>query len=142
MFNYCWFEYHISYFINKSTVQTVCVAWFASRATTDLLTYSSGTDIPNELCFNFSISDYFTEIVNLPALRGCDCQICLFWFWYLFYSSFPSIWKFWSFCCSVSIDLPSNLKVMPLVIVQLLTIPVQIGMVFVIIWEIFDRIIS
>ena len=110
MFNYCWFEYHIPYFINKSTVQTVCAAWFASRATTDLLTYSGGTDIPNELCFNFSISDYFTEIVNFPALRGCDCQICLFWFWYLFYSSFPSIWKFWSCCCSVSIDLPSNLK--------------------------------
>ena len=32
----------------------------------DLLTYSSGTDWPGELCYNFSISNDLTQMVNFP----------------------------------------------------------------------------
>ena len=39
----------------------------------DWLTYSSGTDRPGELCYNFSISDDITEIVNFPT-RIPDCD--------------------------------------------------------------------
>ena len=33
----------------------------------DWLTYSSGTDQPDELCYNFSISSDFTQMVNSPT---------------------------------------------------------------------------
>ena len=33
----------------------------------DWLTYSSGTDKPGELCYNFSISNDLTQIVNFPT---------------------------------------------------------------------------
>ena len=39
----------------------------------DWLTYSSGTDQPGELCYNFSISDDLTQIVNFPT-RIPDCD--------------------------------------------------------------------
>ena len=32
------------------------------------LTYSGGTDRPGELCYNFSISDDLTQMVNFPTL--------------------------------------------------------------------------
>ena len=39
----------------------------------DWLTYSSGTDRPSELCYNFSISTDLTQMVNLPTrILGCD----------------------------------------------------------------------
>ena len=38
----------------------------------DWLTYSGGTDRPGELCYNFSISNNLTQIVNFPA-RIPDC---------------------------------------------------------------------
>ena len=39
----------------------------------DWRTYSSGTDRPGELCYNFSISNYFTQIVNFPTwIPDCD----------------------------------------------------------------------
>ena len=39
----------------------------------DWLTYSRGTDRPGELCYNFSISDDLTWMVNLPTrISGCD----------------------------------------------------------------------
>ena len=34
---------------------------------TDWLTYSGGTDRLGELCYNFSISNYLTQIVNFPT---------------------------------------------------------------------------
>ena len=37
------------------------------------LTYSGGTDKPGELCYNFSISNKLTQMVNLPA-RMSDCN--------------------------------------------------------------------
>ena len=39
----------------------------------DWLTYSSGTDRPGELCYNFSISNDFTPMVNFPT-RIPDCD--------------------------------------------------------------------
>ena len=39
----------------------------------DWLTYSGGTDRPSELCYNFSISNDLTQMVNFPAqICGCD----------------------------------------------------------------------
>ena len=41
----------------------------------DWLTYSSGTDRFGELCYNFSISNDFTEMVNFPTqFPDCDSQ--------------------------------------------------------------------
>ena len=37
------------------------------------LTYSGGTDRPGELCYNFSISNNLTQIVNFPT-RIPDCD--------------------------------------------------------------------
>ena len=39
----------------------------------DCLTYSGGTDRPGELCYNFSISNDLTQIVNFPT-RIPDCD--------------------------------------------------------------------
>ena len=37
------------------------------------ITYSSGTDRPGELCYNFSISNDLTQMVNFPTrIPGCD----------------------------------------------------------------------
>ena len=39
--------------------------------------YSSGTDRPSELCYNFSISNNLTQIVNFPTwilLPFLDCD--------------------------------------------------------------------
>ena len=33
----------------------------------DWLTYSNGTDKPGELCYNFSISDDLTQMINFPT---------------------------------------------------------------------------
>ena len=39
----------------------------------DWLTYSDGTDQPGELCYNFSISNDFTQMVNFPIrIPVCD----------------------------------------------------------------------
>ena len=39
----------------------------------DWLTYSGGTDRPGEICFNFSIHNDFTQIVNFPTgIPDCD----------------------------------------------------------------------
>ena len=39
----------------------------------NLLTYSGGTDRPGELCYNFSVSNDLTQMVNFPTLiPDCD----------------------------------------------------------------------
>ena len=39
----------------------------------DWFTYSSGTDRPGELCYNFSISNDLTQMVNFPtSIPDCD----------------------------------------------------------------------
>ena len=39
----------------------------------DWLTYSGGTDRSGELCYNFSLSNYITQMVNFPT-RIFDCD--------------------------------------------------------------------
>ena len=39
----------------------------------DWLTYSSGTDRPGELCYNFSVSNDLTQMFNFPTrIPGCN----------------------------------------------------------------------
>ena len=39
----------------------------------DALTYSGGTGRPGELCYNFSISNDLTQMINFPTrIRDCD----------------------------------------------------------------------
>ena len=82
----------------------------------DWLTYSSGTDRPGELCYNFSISNDFTLIVNFPT-RIPDCDSHSPALLDLFLSSDASICSTMAFpplgnsdhvVVSVSIDFPTN----------------------------------
>ena len=84
----------------------------------DWLTYSSGTDRPGELCYNFSISNDLTQIVNFPT-RIPDCDSHSPALLDLFLSSDASICSTVAFpplensdhvVVSVSIDFPRNSK--------------------------------
>ena len=44
----------------------------------DWLTYSGVTDRPGELCYNFSISNDFTQIVNFPTRIPVTLTVLLF----------------------------------------------------------------
>ena len=49
------------------------------------LTYSGGTDIPGELCYNFSTSNELIKMVNFPTwISDCDSQSCFFGFIFIF----------------------------------------------------------
>ena len=84
----------------------------------DWLTYSGGTDRLGELCYNFSISNDFTQIVNFPTrIRDCDSHSPALLD--LFISSDASICSTMAFpplgnsdhvVVSVSIDFPINSK--------------------------------
>ena len=82
----------------------------------DWLTYSGGTDRPGELCYNFSISNDLTQIVNfhtripdcdshIPALSdlpiSSDASICSA-------MALPPLRNSNNVVVSVSIDFPSN----------------------------------
>ena len=82
------------------------------------MTYSGGTDRPGELCYNFSISNDLTQIVNFPTLiPDCDSHspavlglfisseisIC-------FTMAFPPLGNSDHVVASVSIDFPINPK--------------------------------
>ena len=82
----------------------------------DWLTYSGGTDQPGQLCYNFSISNNFTQMVNFPTripdcdshspalldlFFSCDASICST-------MAFPPLGNFDHVGVSVSIDFPSN----------------------------------
>ena len=84
----------------------------------DWLTYSGGTGRSGELCYNFSIPNDLTQIVNFPTrIPDCDCQspvlldsfissdasIC-------FIMAFPSLGNSDHVVVSVSIDFPINPK--------------------------------
>ena len=80
------------------------------------LTYSDGTDRPGELCYNFSISNELTQMVNFP-MRIPDCDSHSPALLNLFLSSDASICSIMAFpplgssdhvVVSVSIDFPSN----------------------------------
>ena len=82
----------------------------------DWLPYSSGTDRPGELCYNFSISNDITQIVNFPT-RIPDCDSHSPALLDLFLSSDASICSTMAFptlgnsdhvVVSVSIDFPTN----------------------------------
>ena len=84
----------------------------------DWLTYSGGTDRPGELCYNFSISNDLTQIVNFPT-RIPDCDSHSPTLLDLFLSSDTSIYSTMAFpplgnsehvVVSVSIDFPINSK--------------------------------
>ena len=82
----------------------------------DWLTYSSGTDRPGELCYNFSISNDLTQMVNfLTGIPDCDSHSPALLD--LFLSSDTSICSTMAFAplgnsdqvvVSVSIDFPTN----------------------------------
>ena len=82
----------------------------------DWLTYSGGTDRPSELCYNFSISNDLTQMVNFPILIP-DCDSHSPALLDLFISSDASICSTMAFpplgnsdhiVVSVSIDFPTN----------------------------------
>ena len=83
----------------------------------DWLTYSGGTDRTGELCYNFSISNNLTQIVNFPT-RIPDCDSHSPALLDLFISSVASICSTMAFpplgnsdvVVSVSIDFPINSK--------------------------------
>ena len=84
----------------------------------DWLTYSGGTDMPGELCYNFPISNDLTQIVNFPT-RIPDCDSHSPSLLDLFLSSDASICSAKAFpplgnsdhvLVSVSIDFPINSK--------------------------------
>ena len=84
----------------------------------DWLAYSSGTDRPGELCYNFSISADLTQIINFPTrIPHCDSHSPALLD--LFLSSDTSICSAMTFpplgnsdhvAVSVSIDFPINSK--------------------------------
>ena len=84
----------------------------------DWLTYSGGTDRPGELCYNFSISNDFTTMINFPTrIPDCGSQIPVLLD--LFISSGANICSTMAFpplensdhvAVSVSIDFLSNSK--------------------------------
>ena len=51
----------------------------------DWLTYSSGTDRPGELCYNFSISNDLTQIVNFPTWIPDPRHLIILLFWIYFF---------------------------------------------------------
>ena len=82
----------------------------------DWLTYSGGTDRPGELCYNFSISNYLTQMVNFPT-RIPDCDSHGTALLDLFLTSDASICSTMAFpplgnsdhvVVSVSVNFPSN----------------------------------
>ena len=107
----------------------------------DWLTYSGGTARPGELCYNFSISNGHTQIVNFPT-RIPDCDSHSPALLNLFISSDASICSTMAFpplgnsdhvVVSVSIDFLINSKQVAGFIAWLMTILVLIGMVFMIV---------
>ena len=84
----------------------------------DWLTYSDGTDRSSELCYNFSILNDLTQMVNFPVqIPDCDCHSAALLD--LFLSSDASICSKMAFSplgnsdhvvVSVSIDFPINSK--------------------------------
>ena len=49
----------------------------------DWLTYSGRIDRPGELCNNFSVSNYLTQIVTFPAwILDCDSHDLPFWLYF------------------------------------------------------------
>ena len=107
----------------------------------DCLAYSGGTDRSGELCYNFSISNNLTQMVNFPTcISGCDSHSPVLLDFFL--SSDASICSTMAFpplgnsdhvVVSVSIDFPSYSQWMPCFFALLINILVLIGTLFMII---------
>ena len=107
----------------------------------DWLTYSGGTDRSGELCYNFSISNDLTQMVNFPTqIPDCDSHSPALLD--LFISSDASICSTMAFPhLEILIKLLSQFpltfcetqKGIFCIIAYLMTTPVLIGMIFVII---------
>ena len=84
----------------------------------DWLTYSGGTDRPGELCYNFSISNDLTQIVNFPTrIPNCDSHSPALLDFFLSSNAsicstmaFPPLGNSVHVVVSVSIDFPVNSK--------------------------------
>ena len=67
--------------------QPICLCVFLWRYKVhrkDALTYSGGTGRPGELCYNFSISNDLTQMINFPTrIRDCDSHSLLFWIYFI-----------------------------------------------------------
>ena len=109
----------------------------------DWLTYSGGTDRPDELCYNFSISNDLTQMVNfLTRIQTAILEVLLFWI-YFFPLTLVFVLQWLSLHWEILIMLLSQFPLifhqihnrMPHFIAQLMTILVLIGIVFVIFWE-------
>ena len=82
----------------------------------DWLTYSGGTDRPCELCYNFSISNDLTQMVNFPTpIPDCDSHSPPHLDFFLSSDAsicpamaFPPLGNSDHVAVSVSIDFPSN----------------------------------
>ena len=58
--------------------------WIFNVRHKDWLTYSGGTHIPGELCYNFSISNYLTQMVNVPS-GSLTATLAVLHFWIQFF---------------------------------------------------------
>ena len=82
----------------------------------DWLTYSGGTDRPGELCYNFSISNDLTQMVNFPTwIPDCESPALLDFFLFSDASicstmAFPPLGNSDHIFVSVSSDFPLNSK--------------------------------
>ena len=82
----------------------------------DWLTYSSGIDRPGELCYNFSISNDLTQMVNFPTrIPDCDSHSPALLDLFLSFDAgmcstmaFPPLGNSDHVVVSVSIDFPTN----------------------------------
>ena len=84
----------------------------------DWLTYSGGTDTPGELCYDFSILNDFTQMVNVPSwIHDCDCHSPGLLYLFIFsdtsicsMTAFPPLGNSDHIVVIVSIDFPSKSK--------------------------------
>ena len=115
----------------------------------DWLTYSGGTDRYGEHCYNFSISNDLTQMVNFSTRIRLILTVLLFWI-YFFLVTLVFVRQWLSPHLEILIMLLSQFPYtshyihnrMPRFIELLKTILLLVGTVFVIIWEMFHVRIS
>ena len=126
----------------------VFVLWDVNVHHKDWLTYSGGTDRSSELCCNFSISNYFTQMVKFPPwIPDCGSHSPALLDFFLVMLAFVLQWLslHWEILMMLS-QFPLTFHHIhngrPHLVALLVTILMLIGTVFVIIWEIFHGRIS
>ena len=108
----------------------------------DWLTYSGGTDRPGELCYNFSISNDLTQMVNFPTrIPDCDSHspalLDLFLLTLVFVLQWLSLhWEILTMLLSqFPLTFQETQSSMTCLIAEVVTILVLIVIVFVIVCE-------